>query len=286
MSGHMPWREVRDRRAAAGGTASAPEPGAASFGQVLWNGNPEVCDTCGNPAMTAAYGPAAGSRPKFGCAEHPALTVQATAGSAAPSLGQVPAEEVGAQNVLPLWEPQPAPGLEAAFTSGMRVRTASCTVDDHDGEHFQVRTNGHWLCGHLLASLLIAQGIIADPEPQPAPGALAVSFRDERGQELAKTTIWPDRTRKVAIPIDAEHMLLDGTRDTPAPASASQVRRLTEQQGGPPNDAWGPESQAAPEPPKILTADSRWVAMQPQPAPELAAAMTESRELRRLLETP
>ena len=66
-------------------------------------------------------------------------------------------------------EPQPAPDIEAAFASGARVRTGPCTVDAHDREHFQVRTNGHWLCGHLLASLLITQGIVANPEPQPAP---------------------------------------------------------------------------------------------------------------------
>ena len=65
--------------------------------------------------------------------------------------------------------PHAAPDLETAFASGARVRTAPCTADGHDCEHFQVRTNGHWLCGHLLASLLIAQGIVANPEPQPAP---------------------------------------------------------------------------------------------------------------------
>jgi hypothetical protein len=62
--------------------------------------------------------------------------------------------------------------LDTAFASGMRVRTAPCTVDGHHGEHFQVRTNKHWLCGHLLASLLTAQGIAWEritPQAQPAP---------------------------------------------------------------------------------------------------------------------
>jgi hypothetical protein len=59
--------------------------------------------------------------------------------------------------------------VEAAFAGGMRVRTAPCTVEAHDREHFQVRTNGHWLCGHLLASVLAVQGIVADARPQPAP---------------------------------------------------------------------------------------------------------------------
>lgn len=52
---------------------------------------------------------------------------------------------------------------------GMRVRTAPCTVEAHDHEHFQVRTNRHWLCGHLLASVLAVQGIVAAARPQPAP---------------------------------------------------------------------------------------------------------------------
>lgn len=60
-------------------------------------------------------------------------------------------------------QPQPAPAdIDAAFASGMRVRTARCTAGTHDGEHFQVRTNGHWVCGHLLAALLIDQVAIAD----------------------------------------------------------------------------------------------------------------------------
>jgi hypothetical protein len=100
------------------------------------------------------------------------------------------------QLVVSRSEPQPAPDLEAAFASGARVRTGPCTVDAHDREHFQVRTNGHWLCGHLLASLLIAQGIVAAPEPQPAP-ELAADLREaqhasrthrERLQELLADT--------------------------------------------------------------------------------------------------
>jgi hypothetical protein len=89
-------------------------------------------------------------------------------------------------------EPHAADGIEAAFASGMRVRTAPCTAGDHDSEHFQVRTNGHWVCGHLLASVLIAHGIFAaHPEPQPAPDPaeqvrLARADRDAvRGRMLA-----------------------------------------------------------------------------------------------------
>lgn len=63
----------------------------------------------------------------------------------------------------------PAAEVEAAFAGGMRVRTAPCTVEAHDHEHFQVRTNRHWLCGHLLASVLAVQGIVAAARPQPAP---------------------------------------------------------------------------------------------------------------------
>jgi hypothetical protein len=74
--------------------------------------------------------------------------------------------------------------LDAAFAGGMRVRTARCTADAHDGEHFQVRTNGHWLCGHLLASLLAAQGI-AVQQPQAAPGAWTLSECLERIGDLA-----------------------------------------------------------------------------------------------------
>jgi len=69
--------------------------------------------------------------------------------------------------------PQAAPDLEAAFANGMRVRTGPCTVDAHDREHFQVRTNGHWLCGHLLASVLIAQGIADAPPAQPVVATTA-----------------------------------------------------------------------------------------------------------------
>lgn len=35
--------------------------------------------------------------------------------------------------------------VEAAFAGGMRVRTGPCTVEAHDREHFQVRTNGRGL---------------------------------------------------------------------------------------------------------------------------------------------
>jgi hypothetical protein len=77
--------------------------------------------------------------------------------------------------------------VEAAFAGGMRVRTGPCTVEAHDREHFQVRTNGHWLCGHLLASVLAVQGIVADARPQPAPELAAyeadiASLTDQRNR--------------------------------------------------------------------------------------------------------
>lgn len=81
-------------------------------------------------------------------------------------------------------EPQPAPDLEAAFAGGMRVRTGPCTVEAHDREHFQVRTNGHWLCGHLLASVLTAHGIAAGTEAKPAPELAAL--RDQLTALAAK----------------------------------------------------------------------------------------------------
>jgi hypothetical protein len=76
--------------------------------------------------------------------------------------------------------------VEAAFAGGMRVRTAPCTVEAHDREHFQVRTNGHWLCGHLLASVLAVQGIVADARPQPAPELVIAldDFNFERNQVI------------------------------------------------------------------------------------------------------
>jgi hypothetical protein len=42
---------------------------------------------------------------------------------------------------------------------GPEVQLAPCPVEGHDAEHFQVRTHEHWMCGHLLADALAANGI-------------------------------------------------------------------------------------------------------------------------------
>ena len=48
-----------------------------------------------------------------------------------------------------------APAPDAA----PEVQVSPCPVETHEGEHVQVRTHGHWMCGHLLADLLGANGI-------------------------------------------------------------------------------------------------------------------------------
>lgn len=47
------------------------------------------------------------------------------------------------------------------------VRTGPCPVDTHNTDHPQIRTHGHWLCGHVLAQFLAASGIIAAPGASP-----------------------------------------------------------------------------------------------------------------------
>ena len=42
---------------------------------------------------------------------------------------------------------------------GPEVQLAPCPAEGHDAEHFQVRTHEHWMCGHLLADALAANGI-------------------------------------------------------------------------------------------------------------------------------
>jgi DNA-binding transcriptional MerR regulator len=105
---------------------------------------------------------------------------------------------------------QPAPDLEAAFANGMRVRTAPCTADAHDGEHFQVRTNGHWLCGHLLASMLAAQGIFAQHPEQPAPELAHAAEQQQLHEEslqLTITSLQDERDRLRTERDQARHLL-------------------------------------------------------------------------------
>jgi hypothetical protein len=97
-------------------------------------------------------------------------------------VSEVFAERDRLRKLLADREPQPAPELETAFAEGMRVRTGPCTV--HDREHFQVRTNRHWLCAHLLASMLAAQGIVVGVAPLPAP-ELAAAIADHAELEDA-----------------------------------------------------------------------------------------------------
>jgi hypothetical protein len=147
--------------------------------------------------------------------------------------------------------PQPAPDLDAAFAGGMRVRTAPCTADAHDGEHFQVRTNGHWLCAHLLASMLIAQGIVADPEAQPAP-------------ELEPIIVSPGD----GTPIGGLLAHVMGPQSAPEPGP--DVCECGHYWA---HHAFGDDVCAVVDCPCTRPRPA-------QPAPELAAAMRETRELR------
>lgn len=102
------------------------------------------------------------------CAEALQRIVDAVAAGDAAAVDKLARNALGLTRIGRPGPFQPAPDLEAAFANGMRVRTGPCTVEAHDREHFQVRTNGHWLCGHLLASVLTVQGIVAATRDQTA----------------------------------------------------------------------------------------------------------------------
>lgn len=105
--------------------------------------------------------------------------------------------EAAAQAAIAAQQPQPAPGdTEAAFASGVRVRTVPCTASGHDGDHLQVRTNGHWVCGRLLASLL------ADGVPDEAAEKIPANM--PAAPELAAAMAESNRYRQLAADILAK----------------------------------------------------------------------------------
>jgi hypothetical protein len=72
-----------------------------------------------------------------------------------------------------------------------------------------------------FAKAVASQPLHVAREPHAADGPLVVRFRDEHGQVLSETRISPDAERKIAIPLDAEHMQV---RAEPQPAPGNGER--------------------------------------------------------------
>jgi hypothetical protein len=174
-------------------------------------------------------------------------------------------------------EPHAAPELQ----------TGPCPFQGHHGEHLRLNTHDHWLCAITLTNMLVAADVIADPAPDVTK--LRAELDEEQGyrSELtndillnapesfdgdeAADVIAVRYVRHLEAEI-AEHAEAKPAPDTPG-LRAALVDTMLRCSG---RDAF---DQCASDLAQILDQHP-----EPQPAPELAAAMRETKAVLDLLD--
>jgi hypothetical protein len=143
-------------------------------------------------------------------------------------------------------EPKAAPELELG----------PCPFQGHHGEHLRLNTHGHWLCAITLTNMLVAADVIADPAPDVTK--LRAELDEEQGYRSELTN---DILLNAPESFDG-----DEAADVIAVRYVRHLEAEIAEHAGPKAAPLWPDG--AP----VRDADG-----EAQPAPELAAAMRESR---------
>jgi hypothetical protein len=142
------------------------------------------------------------------------------------------------------WQRELAAREPHAAPEPVQLLLGPCKAQGHHGEHLQLQTHDHWLCAITLTNMLVAADMIADPAPDVTK--LRAELDEEQGYRS-------DLTNDILLNAPES---FDG--DEAADVIAVRyVRHL--------------EAEIAEH-------------AEAKPAPELAAAMRETRELRELVD--